>query len=103
MGEIGFPRSEFLHDLRWWEVQSIIRGYRRRHALQYQIQRMQVWASMFCMGNPNKVKPDEIFPLYCDKFDDYQVPEVSQTEVDDMQGLINAENARLAALREAKK
>ena len=57
---------------------------------------------MFCMGNPNKVKPDEIFPLYCDMFDEYQAPEISKTEVDDMQGLINAENARLAALREAQ-
>ena len=57
---------------------------------------------MFCMGNPKKVKPDEIFPLYCDMFDEYQAPEVSQEVVDDMQGLINAENARLKALREAQ-
>ena len=31
MGEIGLPRREFLHDLQWWEVHSIIRGYNRRH------------------------------------------------------------------------
>ena len=30
MGEIGFPRREFLHDLKWWEVKSIIRGYNLR-------------------------------------------------------------------------
>lgn len=57
---------------------------------------------MFCMGNPKKVKPDEIFPLYCDKFDEYQAPEVSKEVVDDMQALIEAENARLEALRDAK-
>ena len=31
MGEIGFHRREFLHDLKWWEVKSIIRGYNTRH------------------------------------------------------------------------
>ena len=30
MGEIGFSRREFLHDLKWWEVKSIIRGYNNR-------------------------------------------------------------------------
>ena len=73
----------------------INRGYRRRHALQYQLQRIQAWASMFCMGNPKGVKPDEIFPLYCDDFDEYQAPEVSVEDIDDMQALIAAENERL--------
>ena len=60
---------------------------------------------MFCMGNPNKVMPDEIFPLYVDKFAEAEADTgtmIPQAEVDEMQGLINAENARLEALREAQ-
>lgn len=30
MGEIGRDRREFLYDMQWWEVRSVIRGYRRR-------------------------------------------------------------------------
>ena len=30
VGEIGFPRKEFLHELKWWEIKSIIRGYNNR-------------------------------------------------------------------------
>lgn len=30
MGEIGRDRREFLNDMRWWEIRSIIRGYNRR-------------------------------------------------------------------------
>ena len=50
---------------------------------------------MFCMGNPKGVKPDEIFPLYCDDFDEYQAPEISKEETNDMLALINAENERI--------
>ena len=27
---------------------------------------MNIWASMFCMGNPDKKKPDDIVKLYFD-------------------------------------
>ena len=49
---------------------------------------------MFCMGNPKGVKPDEIFPLYCDDFDEYRAPEVSEQETDEMLEMIAAENAK---------
>lgn len=46
-----------------------MKGYQRRHVLMYQLQRMQVWASMFCMGNPEKKSPLDIFHLYFDDWD----------------------------------
>lgn len=54
MGEIGFPRREFLHDLRWWEVRSIIRGYNRRHRHLWSSTRWQTYRLMeaFC-GSKN--------------------------------------------------
>ena len=44
-------------------------GYQHRNVLMYQLQRMQVWASMFCMGNPDKKTPTDIFHLYFDDWD----------------------------------
>lgn len=55
--------------MNYCEITLIIRGYRRRNILQYQLQRMQIHAATFCMGNPDKVKPTDIVHLY---FDDYK-------------------------------
>ena len=30
VGEIGIPREDFLHNMQWWEIRSVIRGYERR-------------------------------------------------------------------------
>ena len=29
VGEIGIERNVFYYELRWWEVKSIVRGYRK--------------------------------------------------------------------------
>lgn len=51
MGEIGFPRREFLYDLRWWEVKSIIRGYNARHHHGWEQARLVAYNARFCMGS----------------------------------------------------
>ena len=51
MGEIGFPRREFLHDLKWWEVKSIIRGYNARHHHGWEQARLVAYNARFCMGS----------------------------------------------------
>lgn len=30
MGEVGFSRDQFLYGLKWWEINAIIDGYRKR-------------------------------------------------------------------------
>ena len=51
MGEIGFPRGEFLRELRWWEVKSIIRGYNARHHHGWEQARLVAYNARFCMGS----------------------------------------------------
>lgn len=51
MGEIGFPRLEFLNDLRWWEIKSIIRGYNARHHHGWEQARLVAYNARFCMGS----------------------------------------------------
>ena len=94
MGEIGFPRSEFLHDLKWWEVKSIIRGYNARHHHGWEQARLVAYNAHFCMGSKDPL------PLVTEwiKFPwEAKAPApVSTEDIDDMQALINAENERLA-------
>lgn len=69
MGEIGRDRREYLYDMMYWEIALIIRGYRRRNILQYQLQRLQAYGAFHCMGGSKK-KPAEWLPLYVDRYKD---------------------------------
>lgn len=58
---------------------------------------MQVWASMFCMGNPDKKSPTDILHLYFDDFDKESDQPISDDEIRHMQeemAAINRKNAR---------
>ena len=97
VGEIGISRREFLYEIRGWEARRILKGYQRRHILMYQLQRIQVWASMFCMGNPEKKTPSDILHLYFDDFDKESDQPISDDEIRQMQeemAAINRANAR---------
>ena len=55
MGEIGFPRREFLRDLRWWEIKSIIRGYNARHHHGWEQARLVAYNARFCIGSKDPI------------------------------------------------
>ena len=93
MGEIGRDRQEFLYKMTYAEIALIVRGYMRRNILQYQLQRMQIHASTFCMGNPDNVKPTDIFHLYFDDYKGQDAPNVSEEDVRELQELIDSANA----------
>ena len=97
MGEIGYNRHEFLYDLRLWEIHLIIMGYRRRNILHYQLQRINAWASMFCLGNPNHKEPADIVKLYFDdELDDVEESQaLTPEEYAALQAEMDAINAQL--------
>ena len=90
---MGISRQEYLYDMMYWEILLITRGYRQRHILQYQLQRLTVWASMFCMGNPQHKEPQEIVPLYFDKEEEDEIPD--DDEVARIRQEIVEENERI--------
>ena len=96
------PRHEFLYEIKAWEANRIIKGYKRRNILQYQLQRMQMWASLFCMGNPEKKSPTDILHLYFDDFDKDDSP-ISNDEVREMQEMMAEINKAKARKRKRKK
>ena len=97
MGEIGRDRLEYLYEMSYCDIVLIIRGYRRRNILQYQLQRIQAWASMFCMGNKDGKTPDDVIPLYFDNYRQQERAAVSQAEIDMLQRemqMINEQNQK---------
>ena len=98
VGEIGFPRREFLHELKWWEVRSIIRGYRRRErTLCILSRRMAFWQVKTSMANTDKINvPSDLWPLAWDKEEKDSIPQITDEEKQELLDLMAAENARLS-------
>lgn len=84
VGEIGFSRREFLYEISFWEARRIIRGYKRRNILAYQLLRLTAYGSMFTMRDTNGKSPTDWLPLYFDKDDEENVAPISEEEEAEM-------------------
>ena len=98
MGEIGFPRREFLYDLVWWEVRSIIRGYNARHHHGWEQARLVAYNAHYCMGS--KETPPTVSEWI--KFPWEQSTESGSTmptdeEVERLRQMLREENAKAGA------
>ena len=96
VGEIGISRKEFLYDIRFWEARRIIRGYRKRGKIFMQLLAENVYASTFAFRGSEGKTVKDMFPTIFDD-DDYEMePAITQEEQDELQALMEAENARLS-------
>ena len=94
MGEIGIPRREFLFDLQFWEIRRIIRGYRNRHKLTHQLLAECAYASTFSMRSPEGKRIEDMFPYLFDDDDIEPAESMSEDDVRELQGLIQAVNEK---------
>lgn len=90
MGEIGFPRKEFLHELKWWEVKSIIRGYNARHHHGWEQARLVAYNARFCMGSKDPIPPLTEWIKF--SWEQRSAIPISQEEIDELQAEIAAIN-----------
>ena len=91
VGEIGFPRKEFLYELKWWEIKSIIRGYNARHHHGWEQARLIAYNAHYCMGSKDPVPTvTEWIKFPWEK--EHDTP-VSQSDIDELQAEMNAINA----------
>ena len=80
------------------DIVLIIRGYRRRNVLHYQLQRLQAFHSAIAFsGNEKGLKPEDLWPLYFDRYKEQKAPQISQDEVKELQDEMAAINAQAAA------
>ena len=92
VGEIGIPRNDFLYKLRFWEINAIIKGYRRRHREHWEM--MRYLGLTFCnlMGAKlNSVQ--DYLPLPWD--DKLAGKELTEEEVDQLLELMRKENEEI--------
>lgn len=57
------------------------------------MQRMNIWASMFCMGNKNNVKATDLFKLYFD--DEEEEPPITEEEAAELQAMMEEMNQKV--------
>ena len=91
MGEIGFPRREFLPDLKWWEVKSIIRGYNARHHAGWEQARLIAYNAHYCMGSKDPVPTVTEWIKF--PWEQKAVTPISQEDIDELQAEIAAINS----------
>ena len=101
MGEIGFSRHEFLHELVWWEVRSIIRGYNARHHHGWEQARLVAYNAHYCMGSketPPTVTEWIKFPWESKPTNDDSTPAMpTDKEIEHLRQLMREENAKAGA------
>lgn len=98
MGEIGFDRYEFLHDLKLWEIQAIVDGYRNRARPMWEAARLNAFFVMSSMVDMSKAgihsASDLItFPWEKKRKTDNDV-QPSENEVKRLRELMQRENAK---------
>ena len=96
MGEVGFPRREFLYDIDFWEAQRIIAGYRKREQTTWEQVRWQTfWLLHNGMADLSKAGINRMTDLI--KFpweEDTDTSPLSDEDVDDMLQLMNELNEK---------
>jgi hypothetical protein len=96
VGEIGRTPNELKHELKWWEIKSIIRGYNRRHRDLWSATRWQTYHLMCAQVGGDKLSSKginglhDLLPL---PWDDTKAGLPTPEEVDGMVAEINAINA----------
>lgn len=94
VGEIGISRREFLYELRFWEVDAIIKGYRRRNRLTHQLLAEIVYTTTYSMRDPKGKTLEGMFPMLFDDDDDSDDPIMTKEDSDELQQLMEDLNSQ---------
>lgn len=94
MGEIGVSRREFLYDLRFWEVDAIIRGYRRRNRLTHQLLAEIVYTTMYINRDPKGKTVEGMFPMLFEDEEEEDTHIMTKEDSDELQQLMTDLNSQ---------
>lgn len=78
----------------WLDILLIIRGYRRRHILEYQLARITAYSAFFATRDNDGSTPQDWLPLYIDDYIDDGEPDITDDEALGLQGEMKAINAK---------
>ena len=93
VGEIGIPRNEFLYTLKLWEINAIVKGYRRRNREHWEMSRHLGLTICNVMG----AKIDSAHDYLPLPWDDITTKkELTEKDVNELMELMRKENEEIA-------
>ena len=93
VGEIGIPRNEFLYVLKLWEINAIVKGYRRRNREHWEMSRHLGLTLCNVMG----AKIDSAHDYLPLPWDDITTKkELTEEDVNELMELMRKENEEIA-------
>ena len=93
VGEIGIPRNEFLYVLKLWEINAIVKGYRRRNREHWEMSRHLGLTLCNVMG----AKIDSAHDYLPLPWDDITTKkELTEKDVNELMELMRKENEEIA-------
>ena len=93
VGEIGIPRNEFLYVLKLWEINAIVKGYRRRNREHWEMSRHLGLTICNVMG----AKIDSAHDYLPLPWDDITTKkELTEKDVNELMELMRKENEEIA-------
>jgi len=90
VGEVGIDRHEFLYELKLWEINAIVEGYRRRAHTTWEAARWQTFCIVCAMGAKSFNSPQDLQKF---SWEEEQYEELSEDEVKELQDEIDAINS----------
>ena len=100
VGEIGIPRNEFLYVLKLWEINAIVKGYRRRNREHWEMSRHLGLTICNVMG----AKIDSAHDYLPLPWDDITTKkELTEKDVNELMELMRKENEAIAKKEIQKK
>jgi len=68
VGEVGLPRREFLYEIKVWEANRIIRGFKKRNRTELELLRLTAYSAFFSFRkNEQHLTPQTWLPFSFDK------------------------------------
>lgn len=92
MGEVGIDRHEFLYELKLWEINSIVEGYRRRAHTAWETARWQTFCIVCAMGAKSFNSPQDLQKF---AWEEEQYEELSEDDVKELQDEIDEINKQM--------
>ena len=99
MGEIGYPSHEFLYDLKLWEINAIVEGYRLRAQISYEVARWQTFCIVCAMGAKNINTPQDIQKFQWEE-EEQEYDEITEEDRDEILKEMDEINEQLRQQRE---
>lgn len=84
-----------MYDIKYWEARRIVRGFRKRGRIFMQLLAENVFASTYAFRGSEGNTPQKMFPMLFDDDNGEMESPLSEEDRNMLQGLIDAENARL--------